>query len=259
MAAPRQDHMLSVGTQCSHSSCLLVDFLPIKCQGCQESFCRDHFMPVAHECPKYDPSKFDRIAPNCPLCSVPVPFMPGQDPNLAMESHFNNCTAMTGKPKARSNPVCAKARCGKTLFSPIRCNKCSQQFCPAHRFPADHTCTAPAAQPGKTTGPTAASRLLDLKPKASAAGAATVGAIKTMASSAQAGASRASQAPKPAIQTPNLFSKTDRRAKAERESRRKAMHERAKKGLLSEEEKLILAAEDAEHARHGQGKDCIVM
>jgi len=46
------------------------------------------------------------------------------------------------------------------------------------------------------------------------------------------------------------------RAKAERESRLKAMEERAKKGLLSEDEKAILAAERA----NSSGKDdCVVM
>lgn len=42
-----------------------------------------------------------------------------------------------------------------------------------------------------------------------------------------------------------------RRAREERESRRKAMQERAKKGLLSEEEKVLLAELEAERAGHG--------
>jgi hypothetical protein len=38
------------------------------------------------------------------------------------------------------------------------------------------------------------------------------------------------------------------------------MQERAKKGLLTEEEKLALAREEAEVANEGSGKkDCIVM
>jgi len=39
------------------------------------------------------------------------------------------------------------------------------------------------------------------------------------------------------------------------------MQERAKKGLLSEEEKLTLAREEAELAQEGGGdkKDCVVM
>jgi len=47
-----------------------------------------------------------------------------------------------------------------------------------------------------------------------------------------------------------------RRAKAERASRRTAMEARAKKGLLTEEEKAILAAEQKADDKEG---NCIVM
>ncbi|KAJ7935690.1 hypothetical protein B0H13DRAFT_1949219 [Mycena leptocephala] len=262
MASLREQELLSVGAQCSHQSCLLVDFLPFKCQHCEDSFCQEHFMVTAHKCPKYDESKYNRVSPNCPLCNVVVSVRPGQDPNEAVEAHFmKDCSIMTGRTKAKkSTPICARARCGKALFAPIRCTKCNEQFCAAHRFPADHSCaSAGATAQTKTTGPTAASRLLDLNTKASAAGAATLGAIKTMASNAQASSSKpaaakSAPAPKSAPQAPskpNLFSKTDRRARAERESRRKGMLERAKKGLLSEEEKLALATEEAERAQQG--------
>ncbi|KAJ7366920.1 hypothetical protein DFH08DRAFT_835930 [Mycena albidolilacea] len=261
--------LLSVGRQCSHQTCNLVDFLPFKCQHCNDSFCQEHFMVAAHKCPKYDESKYNRVSPNCPLCNVVVAVRPGQDANEAVETHFvRDCSVMTGKAKARSTPVCARPRCGKALFAPIRCTSCSQQFCASHRFPADHTCVPVANATKTTTGPTAASRLLDLNTKASAAGGAALKSIKTMASNAQAqaSASRPAAPPKPAAAAapskPNLFSKTDRRARAERESRRKAMHERAKKGLLSEEEKLALAREEAEDAQQGGGdgkKDCVIM
>ncbi|KAJ6477391.1 hypothetical protein C8R47DRAFT_1140349 [Mycena vitilis] len=269
MATSREQQLLSVGKQCSHQTCLLVDFLPFKCQHCESSFCQEHFMVTAHKCPKYDEAKYNRVSPNCPLCNVVVSVRPGQDANEAVENHFvKDCSVMTGKAKARSTPTCARPRCGKALFAPIRCTNCSRQFCATHRFPADHSCTAPAQT--TTTGPTAASRLLDLNAKASAAGASTLGAIKAMASSAQANSSRpaapkAAPAPKAAApqapSKPNLFSKTDRRARAERDSRRKAMLERAKKGLLSEEEKLALATEEAERAQHGEEdkKDCVIM
>jgi len=176
-------------------------------------------MVSAHKCPKYDETKFNRVSPNCPLCNVVVSVLPGQDANVAMEAHFaKDCPPMTGKAKARSTPVCAKARCGQSLFAPIRCTKCNQQFCPAHRFPADHTCSsAGASGQRRTTGPTAGSRLLDLNAKASAAGAATVGAIKTMTSGGQASSSKptavsaaATAVTKSGSRAPNLFSKTDR-------------------------------------------------
>lgn len=50
-----------------------------------------------------------------------------------------------------------------------------------------------------------------------------------------------------------------RRAKAERESQKKALKERAKKGLLSEEEKLRLATAEAEGNQQDDKKECVVM
>jgi len=186
-------------------------------------------MVTAHKCPKYDETKYNRVSPNCPLCNVVVAVRPGQDANEAVETHFvRDCSVMTGKTKAKTTPICARARCGKALFAPIRCTKCNQQFCATHRFPADHTCV-PAASTAqtRTLGPTAASRLLDLNAKASAAGGAALGAIKTMASNAQTQASSKPSRPAPstpnkpaapaprsvataAPSKPNLFSKTDR-------------------------------------------------
>ncbi|GAV99961.1 sec14 cytosolic factor [Lentinula edodes] len=79
---PEQDGpLLAIGKQCSHPTCHLVDFLPFKCQHCQESFCQDHYKVAEHSCPNYDESKHNRIAPNCPLCNEPVAIRPGTDPN----------------------------------------------------------------------------------------------------------------------------------------------------------------------------------
>ena len=63
--AERDTQLLSVGQQCSESSCLLVDFLPFKCQHCSKSFCGEHFLVAAHRCPQYDESKHNRVAPSC--------------------------------------------------------------------------------------------------------------------------------------------------------------------------------------------------
>jgi hypothetical protein len=51
------------------------------------------------------------------------------------------------------------------------------------------------------------------------------------------------------------------RAKEERKSRHKAMAERAKRGLLTEEEKLIFAEEQAVRAQQSVkgDKECVVM
>ncbi|KAG6812559.1 hypothetical protein H0H92_002211 [Tricholoma furcatifolium] len=245
--------LLSIGKQCAHPSCLLIDFLPFKCQHCEESFCQEHFKVAAHGCSKYDESKYNRVAPDCPFCNTPVAVRPGQDPNDRMEDHITKeCSVMTGKSgRARTMP------------------KCRNQFCPSHRFPADHNCT-----PASTTSTSrpGVSHLFNanaktLNSKATAAGAATIGAVKKAAASAkattlqvgQSGSSSASSETKTKAPSnhSNPFSKTDRRANAERESKLKAMQARAKKGLLSEAERDILAAE--EKAAAEKKDDCVVM
>ncbi|KAK1229886.1 hypothetical protein PQX77_007058 [Marasmius sp. AFHP31] len=275
----RNQQLLSVGKQCSHVSCNLVDFLPFKCQHCQQSFCQEHFKVDDHKCPSYDASKHDRIAPSCPLCNTPVAIPPGQDPNIRMERHFTQeCSVMLGKEVKKSTPICARGKCGKVLYAPIRCDKCQRQFCPTHRFPSDHTCTPASSTTAASSRPgalTANSRLLKIQneinqkaQKASAAGVAAADAIKKSmgtttpaSSSAQAPAPvQASTSTSSASSHKNPFSKTDRRARAERESRKKALRERAKKGLLSEQEKAQLAAAEAEDAAEEKDKkDCIIM
>ena len=68
-----------------------------------------------------------------PFCNTPVAIPPGQDPNIRMERHIDSeCTVATGKSgKSKSTPTCARAKCGKVLFSPIRCNV---SICFAHVF-----------------------------------------------------------------------------------------------------------------------------
>lgn len=145
----KDQQLLSIGRQCSHSACLLVDFLPFKCHHCEDSFCQEHFLVEAHSCPKYDEGKHNRVAPNCtsfrffvialyrlflgPLCNTPVAIRPGQDPNIRMDDHLTNeCSVMTGKSgRARTMPVCARGGCKKILFSPIRCD--ARHHCLAYR------------------------------------------------------------------------------------------------------------------------------
>ncbi|KAJ8523189.1 hypothetical protein ONZ45_g323 [Pleurotus djamor] len=274
MSTPERDsHLLSIGKQCSDPACLLVDFLPFKCQHCEQSYCGEHFKVEAHKCPSYDESKFDRIAPNCPLCNSPVAIPPNQDPNIRMEQHLTrDCSVMTGKDaKSRSGPVCARVKCGKTLIAPIKCTQCKQQFCPAHRFPADHACASPApsvTRPGggNTLGSAPGKSLADLYANVKKSAATKAASVSTPKPSKPISTATATSTPRPIAAPPSTtssskasplpFSKTDRRAKAERESRRKAMEARAKKGLLSEEDKAKWAAEEAEARDKGE---CLVM
>ncbi|TDL23230.1 hypothetical protein BD410DRAFT_787562 [Rickenella mellea] len=143
-AKPREERaepLLHIGKQCSSTKCTLVDFLPLKCEHCKEDFCGDHFKPDAHECKEWDPSKHDRVAPPCPLCSTPVAIPPNEDPNLRMERHINSeCVAMGNTGKAPTVTKCGNKKCTKMWFMPIQCEKCRKQFCPEHRDSARHHC-----------------------------------------------------------------------------------------------------------------------
>ncbi|KAG6377165.1 hypothetical protein JVT61DRAFT_1217 [Boletus reticuloceps] len=121
--AERDTQLLSIGQQCSESSCLLVDFLPFKCQHCSKSFCGEHFLVAAHHCPQYDESKHNRVAPSCPLCNTPVAIPPGEDPNIRMEASYQY-RVQRHDGKIRQDQACKK------------------QYCPQHRFPKDHNCSS---------------------------------------------------------------------------------------------------------------------
>ncbi|KAF9221559.1 hypothetical protein BS17DRAFT_784943 [Gyrodon lividus] len=157
----RDAQLLSIGHQCSESSCLTIDFLPFKCQHCLESFCGEHFSVTGHRCPKYDESKHNRVAPSCPLCNNPVAIPRGEDPNIRMERHINtDCSVMTGNTgRLRSQPVCARGKCGKVLYAPINCNSCRKQYCPQHRFPKDHGCSSLSSNAAPSSKPQSASSL----------------------------------------------------------------------------------------------------
>ncbi|CAA7271320.1 unnamed protein product [Cyclocybe aegerita] len=267
--APEHDaQLLAIGKQCSHPSCLLVDFLPFKCQHCQLSFCQEHFKVDGHQCDKYDESKHNRVAPNCPLCNTPVAVRQGQDPNVRMDYHLEKeCSVVTGKVNSGSTPRCSRGACNKVLFSPIRCDQCRLQFCVAHRFPGDHTCNPVSPASLRPNIPNLANlnaSAKNINAKASAAGSAALGAVKKSIASASSSSSKPPAAKPPVASSSSTkpikpalpFSKMDRRARAERESKLKAMRARAQKGLLTEDEKAILAAEEAASK---DNKDCVIM
>ncbi|KAI0043448.1 hypothetical protein FA95DRAFT_1498618 [Auriscalpium vulgare] len=217
-----RDQLLSVGKQCTLPTCHLVDFLPFTCTHCSEPYCAEHFRPGDHACARYDESAHNRVAPACPLCGVPVAIPPGEDPNVRMDAHFTSaCAVLTGRPRnAKSGPTCARGKCGKVLFAPIRCDKCQKQYCPEHRFPADHACNAAPAAPAsssKRTAPKFTSTAATASASAMAAFKRATASTKPSAPSAPARAATASAAAplsssgtKPNSALPKVFSKTDR-------------------------------------------------
>ncbi|KAH8926589.1 hypothetical protein BT69DRAFT_1331179 [Atractiella rhizophila] len=51
MATQEKDSaLMAIGAQCSHHSCLQIDFLPLPCPNCRAPFCSSHFRPDTHSC-----------------------------------------------------------------------------------------------------------------------------------------------------------------------------------------------------------------
>ncbi|KDQ11429.1 hypothetical protein BOTBODRAFT_35315 [Botryobasidium botryosum FD-172 SS1] len=227
MESPANSAMLPIGTKCASAHCDLNDFLPFKCQHCSESFCSDHYKPTAHRCEKFDPLKHDRVAPPCPFCKTPIAIPQGGDPNLAMEKHFDTaCVVLGNSDKKKGAPHCANAKCRKALYVDIKCSDCKRQFCPSHRYPADHTCVSTTAKPSSAPSSRPTGSTSSLPSRASAATNAAQAAMARAATQLKA-KSQPSTPPKPSTSsssTPavaagsskvssnvkNPFSKTDR-------------------------------------------------
>ncbi|KAM0753358.1 hypothetical protein T439DRAFT_286529, partial [Meredithblackwellia eburnea MCA 4105] len=258
------------GTHCSDKSCNQLDFLPFKCQACALPYCQHHWKPQQHNCSKYDPVKADNRIPSCPLCNQPVSFPVGTDPNPAMDRHLSTeCPVLNSDGTAKSSPagakkqqppgsmpVCNHRRCQTKMIAPIRCSDCGGEFCPSHRYSKDHACEGgnPSNKAASTSTNTIKSKLASGPPPPGSAGNPIIidddddddGDVQVISSNKSA---------KPKIGIAGIpVGKVDRRSEAERESAKKALEARAKKGLLTEEEKLRYATEKARQAKEGNKK-----
>ncbi|KAK4704941.1 hypothetical protein P7C70_g1269, partial [Phenoliferia sp. Uapishka_3] len=178
------------------------------------------------------------------------------------------------------------------MIVPIKCADCKEEFCAAHRWGKDHACPGKvAASAGAKTGATGMREKVISGSKAGEkAGLAALRRAQSLMAQAQASAKDKGKG-EAAIGTKGNpliiisddeddvqiiepkkkeagggqsgkigiagipIGKMDRRALAERASARKALEARAKKGLLSEDEKLRYATEKAREAREGNVKD----
>lgn len=102
----------SIGKHCSLESCNRLDFLPIKCDLCGLTFCKEHSSFTGHNCPKYAEKAAKSDTAEC------VPLKPLE----IYECSFEGC-----KQKEMVQVVC---------------EMCHKNHCMKHRLQMDHKCDA---------------------------------------------------------------------------------------------------------------------
>ncbi|KAH0632018.1 hypothetical protein JD844_020025 [Phrynosoma platyrhinos] len=77
----------NLGEHCFEKTCKQLDFLPLKCDACQEVFCKDHVAYNRHNCSSA--YKKDVQVPICPLCNTPIPVRKGEKPDAVVGAHMD--------------------------------------------------------------------------------------------------------------------------------------------------------------------------
>ncbi|XP_026467365.1 AN1-type zinc finger protein 2A-like [Ctenocephalides felis] len=128
-----------LGCHCSEPSCKKLDFLPIKCDGCSNLYCNDHFKYSAHFCS--NAFKNNVQVPECPLCGMPVPIPRNQQPDVAVGAHIDrDCRWDPSKERKVFTNKCTLKGCKTKEIIPVLCPECDNNFCLRHRHTADHNC-----------------------------------------------------------------------------------------------------------------------
>lgn len=94
-----------IGKQCSVEGCQQLDFLPVECDKCELTFCRNHYAYESHSCKVY--------SQECSEAAMKVD---------------------------KINYPCSNQGCEKKELVEISCPCCKLNFCLQHRHPQDHHC-----------------------------------------------------------------------------------------------------------------------
>ncbi|XP_018599733.1 AN1-type zinc finger protein 2A isoform X2 [Scleropages formosus] len=131
-----------LGEHCSEKSCKRLDFLPMKCDACEEIFCKDHITYANHKCTSS--YKKDIQVPVCPLCNTPIPIKRGEMPDIKVGQHMDrDCKSDPAQRKRKIfTNKCSKGGCKQKEMIKVTCDQCHLNFCLKHRHPLDHDCKA---------------------------------------------------------------------------------------------------------------------
>lgn len=139
-----------LGKHCFQGSCKKLDFLPMKCDACENIFCQEHFTYENHSCPSAYQKNVQ--VPVCPLCNIPIPTKRGQLPDVAVGAHIDSdCQSdpAMSRRKVFANKCNVKG-CKQKELVPVLCRDCNTNFCLKHRHPQDHQCKGPSGNVSKT-------------------------------------------------------------------------------------------------------------
>uniref|UniRef100_A0A671RA19 AN1-type zinc finger protein 2A-like n=1 Tax=Sinocyclocheilus anshuiensis TaxID=1608454 RepID=A0A671RA19_9TELE len=129
-----------LGEHCSEKSCKRLDFLPMKCDACEDIFCKDHITYANHKCTSS--YKKDIQVPVCPLCNTPIPIRRGEMPDIKVGEHIDrDCKSDPAQRKRKIfTNKCSKGGCKQKEMIRVTCDQCHLDYCLKHRHPLDHDC-----------------------------------------------------------------------------------------------------------------------
>ncbi|XP_029616390.1 AN1-type zinc finger protein 2B isoform X4 [Salmo trutta] len=130
----------NLGEHCSENSCKQLDFLPMRCDACEEIFCKDHITYANHKC--MSSYKKDIQVPVCPLCNTPIPIKRGEMPDIKVGEHIDrDCQSDPAQNKRKIfTNKCSKGGCKQKEMIRVTCDQCHINYCLKHRHPLDHDC-----------------------------------------------------------------------------------------------------------------------
>ncbi|KAF5908021.1 AN1-type zinc finger protein 2A isoform X1, partial [Clarias magur] len=203
-----------LGKHCSEKSCKrlgeygkkciisfnFTDFLPMRCDACEDIFCKDHITYASHKCTSS--YKKDVQVPVCPLCNTPIPIKRGEMPDIKVGEHIDrDCKSDPAQRKRKIfTNKCSKGGCKQKEMIRVTCDQCHLNYCLKHRHPLDHECKTDG-QPVSKSGHAALMRAQGAS-SSNAAGSSVTGSSTGAGRTGRARNSSAQRTSAPSVVSP---------------------------------------------------------